>query len=96
MVFRTRTVPDKLYDPESKGGVERTNRSLETSFLPGKSFASQKDFNVDTRSSIALSAGLKAGLGKKCINHHKEVGAMIRSIRVGNVLNCCPVIDHQK
>jgi len=32
-------------DPESKGLVERANGYLETSFLPGRSFASPADFN---------------------------------------------------
>lgn len=32
-------------DPEYKGMVERTNQFLETSFLPGRSFASPADFN---------------------------------------------------
>ncbi|QKT14160.1 IS21 family transposase [Rhodococcus sp. W8901] len=35
----------KPYDPESKGIVERANRYLETSFLPGRTFASPADFN---------------------------------------------------
>lgn len=33
-------------DPESKGVVERTNGFLETSFLPGRTFASPGDFNA--------------------------------------------------
>ena len=36
----------KAYDPESKGGVERANGYLETSFLPGREFASPMDFNT--------------------------------------------------
>lgn len=36
----------KAYDPESKGGVERANRYLETSFLPGREFESPADFNT--------------------------------------------------
>ncbi|MGB3185317.1 MAG: IS21 family transposase [Ornithinimicrobium sp.] len=36
----------KAYDPESKGGVERINQYFETSFLPGRSFASPADFNI--------------------------------------------------
>ena len=40
-----RLVQMKPYDPESKGMVERANRYLETSFLPGRSFASPQDFN---------------------------------------------------
>jgi hypothetical protein len=35
----------KPYDPESKGMVERANRYLETSLLPGRSFTSPHDFN---------------------------------------------------
>ncbi len=33
-------------DPESKGIVERRNRFFETSFMPGRAFASPADFNV--------------------------------------------------
>lgn len=36
----------KAYDPESKGGVERANGYLETSFMPGRSFSSPNDFNT--------------------------------------------------
>lgn len=36
----------KAYDPESKGGVERMNQYFETSFLPGRDFASPADFNT--------------------------------------------------
>lgn len=35
----------KPADPESKGLVERANRYLETSFLPGRTFGSPADFN---------------------------------------------------
>lgn len=35
----------KSYDPESRGIVERVNRYLETSFLPGRTFAAPHDFN---------------------------------------------------
>lgn len=41
----SRLVQLKPYDPESKGMVERANRYLETSFLPGRSFTSPDDFN---------------------------------------------------
>jgi transposase len=41
----SRLVQMKPYDPESKGIVERANRYLETSFLPGRSFTSPEDFN---------------------------------------------------
>jgi len=33
-------------DPESKGIVERRNRFFETSFMPGRSFVSPADFNI--------------------------------------------------
>jgi transposase len=42
----TRIVQLKPYDPESKGIVERANGYLETSFLPGRQFASPADFNA--------------------------------------------------
>lgn len=35
----------KPADPEAKGLVERANRYLETSFLPGRAFADVEDFN---------------------------------------------------
>ena len=42
----TRIVQLKPFDPESKGIVERANRYLETSFLPGRTFTSPADFNT--------------------------------------------------
>lgn len=44
-VLATRIVQLKPFDPESKGIVERANQYLETSFLPGRVFASPDDFN---------------------------------------------------
>jgi transposase len=41
-----RVIQCKPRDPESKGLVERANGYLETSFLPGRSFASPIDFNA--------------------------------------------------
>lgn len=41
----SRLVQLKPRDPESKGIVERSNRYLETSFLPGRTFRSPQDFN---------------------------------------------------
>jgi hypothetical protein len=41
----TRIVQLKPFDPESKGIVERANKFLETSFLPGREFISPHDFN---------------------------------------------------
>lgn len=42
----TRVVLAPPRDPEFKGMTERNNGFLETSFLPGRSFASPSDFNV--------------------------------------------------
>jgi transposase len=41
-------------DPEAKGLVERANGYLETSFLPGRSFASPADFNAQLGGWLAL------------------------------------------
>ena len=45
-VLGTRLIQTRPYDPESKGLVERANGYLETSFLPGRTFASPADFNT--------------------------------------------------
>lgn len=50
-------------DPESKGLVERANGYLETSFLPGRRFASPADFN----------AQLGDWLGKANQRHHRRL-----------------------
>ena len=42
----TRIYQTKARDPESKGVVERANGYFQTSFLPGRDFASPQDFNV--------------------------------------------------
>lgn len=42
----TKLTQTRPYDPESKGLVERANQFLETSFLPGRTFTSPEDFNV--------------------------------------------------
>lgn len=42
----TQIVLLKAFDPESKGIVERANGYFETSFMPGRSFASPQDFNA--------------------------------------------------
>jgi hypothetical protein len=44
----------KSADPESKGLVERANGYLETSFLPGRRFASPDDFNAQLAEWTAL------------------------------------------
>jgi transposase len=42
-------------DPEAKGLVERANGYLETSFLPGRSFASPADFNAQLGDWLAVA-----------------------------------------
>ncbi len=42
-------------DPEAKGLVERANGHLETSFLPGRSFASPADFNAQLAGWLRLA-----------------------------------------
>lgn len=44
-----RVIQCRPRDPESKGLVERANGYLETSFLPGRRFASPQDFNAQLR-----------------------------------------------
>ena len=41
-------------DPEAKGLVERANGYLETSFLPGRRFASPADFNTQLEAWLSL------------------------------------------
>jgi transposase len=50
----TRVVVCKPADPEAKGLVERANGYLETSFLPGRTFASPADFNAQLAEWTAL------------------------------------------
>jgi hypothetical protein len=45
----------KPYDPESKGVVERRNGFFETSFMPGRMFASPADFNVQFADWLAVA-----------------------------------------
>ena len=49
----TKFVQLKPYDPESKGIVERANRYLETSFMPGRTFSSPDDFNEQLSAWLA-------------------------------------------
>ena len=51
----TKIVQLKPYDPESKGIVERANQYLETSFLPGRAFASPADFNRQLREWLPVA-----------------------------------------
>ena len=55
----------KPYDPESKGLVERRNGFFETSFMPGREFASPADFNAQfgdwlTRANARVVRTIKA------------------------------------
>jgi len=50
----TRVIVCRPADPEAKGLVERANGYLETSFLPGRSFASPADFNAQLRDWTAV------------------------------------------
>ena len=54
-----RTVQLKPYDPVSKRIVERINRYLETSFLPGRTIASPADFSAQWL-SVANGRRLRA------------------------------------
>ncbi len=53
----SRLVQLKPYDPESKGIVERANRYLETSFLPGRTFTGPQDFNDQLRLWLPVANG---------------------------------------
>jgi hypothetical protein len=44
-------------DPESKGLVERRNGWFETSFMPGRSFTSPADFNIQFTDWLATANG---------------------------------------
>jgi transposase len=51
----TRIVQLKPFDPESKGIVERANRFMETSFLPGRRFRDPLDFNAQLEEWLQLA-----------------------------------------
>ena len=60
-----RVIQCRPADPEAKGLVERANGYLETSFLPGRSFASPADFNAQLeqwldRANQRSTAGCRA------------------------------------
>jgi len=54
-MLATRLVLLKPRDPESKGIVERRNGWFETSFMPGRSFASPADFNTQFADWLQLA-----------------------------------------
>ena len=45
----------KAYDPESKGVVERRHGYFETSFMPGREFASPADFTTEFSGWLAIA-----------------------------------------
>jgi transposase len=59
-----RVIQCRPADPEAKGLVERANGYLETSFLPGRSFASPQDFNDQ----------LQQWLVRANARHHRRLG----------------------
>jgi transposase len=50
-----RVIQCRPADPEAKGLVERANGYLETSFLPGRRFASPADFNAQLQDWLVLA-----------------------------------------
>jgi transposase len=54
-VLGAKVVICKPADPEAKGIIERFHDYLETSFLPGRSFASPVDFNSQLRGWLAIA-----------------------------------------
>ncbi len=54
-MLATRLVLLKPRDPESKGIVERRNGWFETSFMPGRTFASSADFNTQFSDWLQLA-----------------------------------------
>lgn len=52
--------------PERKGVVERTNRYLETSFMPGRRFADRDDFNTQLGDWLETRANLRVHSGLRC------------------------------
>jgi len=52
--------------PERKGVVERTNGYLETSFMPGRSFAGRDDFNTQLGEWLETKANVRVHSGLRC------------------------------
>jgi hypothetical protein len=52
--------------PERKGVVERTNGYLETSFMPGRVFASRDDFNTQLADWLETKANVRVHSGLRC------------------------------
>jgi transposase len=67
-------------DPEAKGLVERANRYLETSFLPGRRFASPGDFNAQlgdwlTKANNRVHATLRCRPGDRVVEDRNAMVA---------------------
>jgi transposase len=65
-------------DPEAKGLVERANRYLETSFLPGRRFASPADFNAQLadwlpKANNRIHATLRCRPAERVIEDRKAI-----------------------
>lgn len=54
-VLGVKVIQCRPRDPEAKGIVERANGYLETSFLPGRAFASPADFNTQLAAWLPLA-----------------------------------------
>ena len=52
--------------PERKGVVERTNGYLETSFMPGRTFADRDDFNTQLADWLETKANVRVHSGLRC------------------------------
>jgi transposase len=52
--------------PERKGIVERTNGYLETSFMPGRTFADRDDFNTQLGDWLETKANVRVHSGLRC------------------------------
>ena len=66
-VLGTRLIQARPYDPETKGVVERANGYLDTSFLPGRTFASPEDFNAQLHDWLGSYANRRIHAGTRMI-----------------------------
>lgn len=66
-VLGTRLIQARPYDPETKGVVERANGYLETSFLPGRTFASAADFNAQLQDWLFSYANRRTHAGTRMV-----------------------------
>lgn len=75
----TRIFQTRPYDPEAKGVVERANGFLQTSFLPGREFASPQDFNTQLVGWLprANQRVLRRTGTQPCLKVRDDVAAMM-------------------